>query len=240
LKKLSSVLLLATLCLLAEHVLVPVSAQQLAPNETAPAGVLLPPRIECIPTPATRLYMGMSEADVEQTMGAAAEVATSESAGLKIRVLKYRLSPIPAKITISDGRVSGVALDIAAADDRELPTYSRSVWPGMHRTAVLRMLLVQDTSLSIPSTKHPMRCPRSIALKKSRALLTSDWTARQASVSFSQAMAWLYISYNLAKVGMRINFSRVRLNSLSTKTSFSNSPMMKVTAPLKNWPVAAR
>ena len=51
-------------------------------------------------------------------------------------------------------------------------------------------------------------------------------------------MAWLYVSYSLAKVGMRINFSRVRLNSLSTKTSFSNSPIMKVTAPLKNWPVA--
>jgi hypothetical protein len=43
-KKLSSVLLLATLSLLAEPVLVPVSAQQLAaPNETAPTATLLPP-----------------------------------------------------------------------------------------------------------------------------------------------------------------------------------------------------
>ena len=75
--------------------------------------------------------MGMPEADVEQTMGAAAEVATSDSAGVNIRVLKYRLSQIPTKITISDGRVSGVALDIAAADDPELPTHGRSVWPGM-------------------------------------------------------------------------------------------------------------
>ena len=137
--KLTSVLLLATLSLLAEHV--PVSAQQLAiPNETAQAGALLPPRVERVPTPATRLYMGMPEADVERAMGAAAEVATPESAGVMVRVLKYRLSPIPAKITISDGRVSGVALDIAAADDRELPTYSRSVWPGIHRMAALHML----------------------------------------------------------------------------------------------------
>jgi hypothetical protein len=138
-EKLSSVLLLATLSLLAEHV--PVSAQQLAvPNETAQAGALLPPRVERVPTPATRLYMGMPKADVERTMGAAAEVATPESAGVMVRVLKYRLSPIPAKITISDGRVSGVALDIAADDDRELPTFSRSVWPGIHRMAALRML----------------------------------------------------------------------------------------------------
>ena len=140
-KKLSSVLLLASLNLLAETVLMPVSAQQLAPpNETSQAGALLTPRIERVLTPATRLHMGMTEADVEQTMGAAAEVATSENAGVKIRVLKYRLSPIPAKITISDGRLSGVVLDIAAADDRELPAHSRSVWPGMHRRTVLRML----------------------------------------------------------------------------------------------------
>jgi hypothetical protein len=138
-KKLTSVLLLATLSLLAEHM--PVSAQELTvPNETAQAGALLPPSIERVPTPATRLYMGMPEADVVQTMGAAAEVATSDSAGVKIRVLKYRLLPIPAKITISDGRVSGVALDISAADAPELPTYSRSVSPGMHRMAVLRIL----------------------------------------------------------------------------------------------------
>src|SRR4029077_7207110 len=79
-----------------------------------------------------------------------------------------------------------------------------------------------------------------VALKYSRALLISDWTARQASVPFSHAVALLYDSYSLAKAGIRINFSRVRLNSLSTSTSFSNSPKMKVTAPLKNWPVAAR
>jgi len=82
-KKLSSALLLAILNLLA--VLVPVSAQQLAPpNETAQAGAPLPPRIERVPTPATRLHMGMTEADVEQTKGAVAEVATSENAGVKI------------------------------------------------------------------------------------------------------------------------------------------------------------
>jgi hypothetical protein len=84
--------------------------------------------------------MGMPEAEVERTMGTATEVATSESPGFKVRVLKYRLSPIPAKITISDGRVSSIALDIASADDRELPTYSRSVWPGMHRMVVVQML----------------------------------------------------------------------------------------------------
>jgi len=138
LKEFCLVLLSAILALLAEQV--PVSAQQLAvPNETAQAGVLLPPHIERVPTPATRLYMGMPEADIERTMGAAAEVATSDSAGVRIRVLGYRLTPIPAKITISDGRVSGVRLDIAAVDDRELP-YGRSVSPGMHRMAVLRMM----------------------------------------------------------------------------------------------------
>jgi hypothetical protein len=140
-RKFSVLALTTILSIVGEQVILPVSAQQPAtPNQTAQADALLPPRIERVPTPTTRLHMGMPEAEVERTMGAATEVATSESSGANVRVLKYRLSPIPAKITICDGRVSAIALDIAAADDRELPTFSRSVWLGMHRAVVLQML----------------------------------------------------------------------------------------------------
>jgi hypothetical protein len=86
----------------------------------------------------------------------------------------------------------------------------------------------------------PTREARARRLEIFTALLASDSIVRQASVAFSQAMAWLYHPYSLAKAGILINFSRVRLNSLSTNTSFSSSPKMKVTAPLRNWSVAAR
>jgi hypothetical protein len=41
-------------------------------------------------------------------------------------------------------------------------------------------------------------------------------------------------------MGIFITVPRVRLNSLSTNTSFRSSPKIKVMFPVRNWPVAAR
>jgi hypothetical protein len=101
---------------------------------------LLPPRVESIATKATLLHWGMPENEVLQIMRATADIATHEGLGGKVRVLRYPLEPIPTKITILDGRVSGVALDIAVTDERALPAYGRSVWIGMRRIAVLRIM----------------------------------------------------------------------------------------------------
>jgi hypothetical protein len=43
-------------------------------------------------------------------------------------------------VTITDGKLSGVTLDIAGADDPALPNFSRAAWLGMSRTVVLQML----------------------------------------------------------------------------------------------------
>src|SRR5262249_41419616 len=57
-----------------------------------------------------------------------------------VRVVSYSHEPIATKVTISDGKVSRVALDIADVDERAIPAYTGPTWPGMHRAAVLRML----------------------------------------------------------------------------------------------------
>lgn len=101
---------------------------------------LMPPRVERVATRAALLHWGMSEAEVERIMGPPAELRIYKSDGVRVRVLRYPLEPIPVKVTILDGGVSGVELDIAVTDERVLPSYSRSAWVGMHRTAVLRML----------------------------------------------------------------------------------------------------
>src|SRR5262249_50963042 len=57
-----------------------------------------------------------------------------------VRVVSYSHEPIATKVTISDGKVSRVALDIAGVDERAMPAYTGPAWLGMHRAAVLRML----------------------------------------------------------------------------------------------------
>ena len=128
-------------CLAGAELVLPTSARQLvARAESAQRDQLLPPRVVRVATRATQLYWGMPEAELQRIMGVAADTAAYEDSGGKVGVLRYRLEPIPTKITISDGKVSGVALDIAGIDERALPTYGRSAWRGMHRTAVLRMM----------------------------------------------------------------------------------------------------
>jgi hypothetical protein len=133
--------LIAVTSLLGGQLVSSVSAEQPVGHASNSQGdLLMPPRVGRVATKAALLYWGMPEAEVERVMGSSAELGTSESYGVKVRVLRYPLEPIPAKVTILDGRVSGVELDIAITDERALPGYSRSVWVGMHRIAVLRML----------------------------------------------------------------------------------------------------
>jgi hypothetical protein len=55
-------------------------------------------------------------------------------------VLKFPTEPIATTITITEGKLSGVALDVAGVDDPKLPNFSHAAWLGMSRTAVLQML----------------------------------------------------------------------------------------------------
>jgi|SRR5579871_4392379 len=114
----------------------PVSAQQ----SVAPSDQLLPPRVERIATKATLLYLGMPEDEVTRAMGAPTSAVGSESGGVAVRVLRYAPEPIPIKVTLSDGKVSEVALDIVGIENPALPAHGRRIWSGMHRREVLRIM----------------------------------------------------------------------------------------------------
>ncbi|MBV9563786.1 MAG: hypothetical protein JOY90_25575 [Bradyrhizobium sp.] len=132
-RKLATILFMATLSL------ADVASSALA-QQPGPQNDLLPPRVESIATRATQLYLGMSEDEVARAMGEPTTVVTSESAGVELRVLKYAPERLPIKVTLSDGKISAVAFDIAEIDNPALPGYGRPVWSGMHRTAVLRIM----------------------------------------------------------------------------------------------------
>jgi hypothetical protein len=114
----------------------PVSAQQ----SVAPSDQLLPPRVERIATKATLLYLDMPEDELTRMMGAPTSAVGFESAGVAVHVLRYALEPIPIKVTLSDGKILEVALDIVGIENPASPAYGRPIWSGMHRREVLRIM----------------------------------------------------------------------------------------------------
>ena len=137
-----SLLLVATMIMLAVNLVSSATAQESASVEveTSRHDILLPPRVDRVGVPASLLYWGMPGADVERIMGLSAEVQAYEGAGGNVRVLSYPTESIATIVSISNGRISGVRLDIAGIDERTLPPHSRAVWLGMDRATVLRIL----------------------------------------------------------------------------------------------------
>jgi hypothetical protein len=46
-------------------------------------------------------------------------------------VIDFPAEPITTKVTITDGKLSGVTLDIARIDEHGLPAFGRLAWPGL-------------------------------------------------------------------------------------------------------------
>ena len=135
-RKLTTILVIAMASPMACLLVSPASAQQsVAPNDQLRA-----PRVERIATKASRLYLGMPEDELARTMGVPTAVVASENSGVQLRVLRYAPEPMPIKVTLSDGKISALVLDITRIDDPASPAYGRPIWSGMHRTAVLRIM----------------------------------------------------------------------------------------------------
>jgi hypothetical protein len=73
-------------------------------------------------------------------MGTSAELQAYDGPGGNVRVLSYPTEPIATIVSIHNGQLSGVRLDIAGTEERTLPAYSQPVWLGMDRTTVLQIL----------------------------------------------------------------------------------------------------
>ena len=135
-RKITVVPLMAIISLAEFPLVLPASAQQPpAQKESSPSD--LPPRVERIASKATLLYLDMPEDEVARTMGTPTSADSFESAGVVVRVLRYAPD---IKVTLSDGKVSAVALDVVGIDNPASPAYGRGIWSGMHRREVLRIM----------------------------------------------------------------------------------------------------
>jgi hypothetical protein len=135
-----SLLLIAMTSMLAAQLISPATAQEYQPSEASHHDNLMPPRVDRVDVRARLFHSGMPGAHVERIMGAPAELQAYDGPGGNVRVLSYPTEPIATIVSINNGQLTGVRLDLAGIDEPTLPAYSRPVWLGMDRATVLRIL----------------------------------------------------------------------------------------------------
>jgi hypothetical protein len=119
-------------------------------DETSQRQQPLAPRIAHVRVRATLLHWGMSPADITRVMAAPPQVDAADDEGT-VHVLRYSAAPMATTVTVTDGKLSGVALDVAGVEDPALPNFARAAWLGMNRTAVLQRL-------GMPAENHLRDC----------------------------------------------------------------------------------
>jgi hypothetical protein len=71
-----------------------------------------PPSVDFCTIRASRLQLGMMASEVAAIMGEASKTENYVSAGTSIQILDFSKEPIRSKITLTNGRLSGVTLDV--------------------------------------------------------------------------------------------------------------------------------
>jgi hypothetical protein len=88
----------------------------------------------------TALRAGAQAAEVERVLGQPTAASVIEESGGDHRVLLYGAEPVRTRITITDARVTSIALDLVSIDKAALPPQARLVRPMMLRNGVLTLL----------------------------------------------------------------------------------------------------
>jgi hypothetical protein len=101
-----------------------------APDQEAgqDIGAPLPPRVDFAAAPASRLRLGMTALEVTRIMGEPAKVTRyviDVIGETEMTRLDFPAGPIPGKVMLADGKVSGVALVVFHVDKGDLPSFTR-------------------------------------------------------------------------------------------------------------------
>lgn len=110
------------------------SIRGVAPGVGTPSS----PRVDFVPVRAGGLHLGMTSSEVARIMGNA--VQSKAEADVGVSMTEFPAEPIATKVTITDGKLSGVTLDIARIDEHRLPAFGRLARPGMSGASVRYLL----------------------------------------------------------------------------------------------------
>jgi hypothetical protein len=81
----------------------------------------------------------MTAQEVTRVMGEAAKEKRVVADGSESLRLKFS-EKIPTEVTLYDGKLANVTVDVFRTDKGDLPAFSQKAWPGMASSAVRRML----------------------------------------------------------------------------------------------------
>ena len=107
---------------------------------TSEANVPSRPSVEFVSVRASRLHLGITAAEVTAIMGQATKTSDYRNADTALQTLDFSAMPIRSKVTLNNGRVSHVALDVFGVGQDDLPAFTHVAWPGLNSATVLRLL----------------------------------------------------------------------------------------------------
>ncbi len=116
------------------------------PKENTKASEVSKPAVKTIPIErvalkASQLYQGMTEAEVEKIMGKPTDTKTFPNADFKLEILTYLREPIITKVSLIDGRMTGLTAQTKVVTDKSnIPPFARAVEIGMSRKALVKLL----------------------------------------------------------------------------------------------------
>ncbi len=96
--------------------------------------------IQRIDMPVSTLRAGAEAAEVERVLGRPTTTTVLEAGAGDSRALVYAEGPVRTQVTITDGHISAIALDLLPIDTASLPAHARMVRPMMMRGGVLALL----------------------------------------------------------------------------------------------------
>lgn len=89
---------------------------------------------------ASWLYEGMTKAEVEQVLGKPTDTKVFPNLDTRIEILNYRQEPIITKVSIIDGRLSGVTTELKTITTNNIPHFAQGIKVGMSRQDVLKLM----------------------------------------------------------------------------------------------------
>ena len=105
------------------------------------ADAMLRPTVDFVVIRESQLHLGMTVAEVTSIMGDATNTVNFVNhAGVPMQTLEFSTEPIRSTITLANGKLSGLALDVFKVKRDDLPAFTRPTWPGLHSSAVVRLL----------------------------------------------------------------------------------------------------
>jgi outer membrane protein assembly factor BamE (lipoprotein component of BamABCDE complex) len=97
--------------------------------------------IERVEIKASQLYQGMTLAEIEKIMGKPTDIKTFPNPDFKLEILSYLREPIITKVSLIDGRMTGLTAQAKiVTDNSNVPPFARAVEVGMSRKALVKLL----------------------------------------------------------------------------------------------------